>query len=116
MAKIINTLLVLCWGIVCDPMGEFYSDLLILCVDAVNEFEVGERRGAVVPVIAASRYGGVEVLFNIDALEVGLGGGVLVRGDERGEGGERRGARFFWRVEELENYFGFEGVMWSGMH
>ena len=36
---------------------------------------------AVVPVVAASRYGGVGVSINVDALAVELGGGFLVRGE-----------------------------------
>ena len=39
---------------------------------------------AVVPVIAASRYGYVGLLINVSVLAVELGGGFLLGGDKRG--------------------------------
>ena len=43
MAKIIDPLLVLCWGVLRNRMSDLNSDLLVLCVAVVYEFGGGER-------------------------------------------------------------------------
>ena len=77
----VDALLIICLGIVHNPMGDFYSYCWYYVWSYCMSLEGARGRCDVVPVISDSRYGDVGVYVNVGALAVDLGGEVFVGGE-----------------------------------